>query len=130
MLSSADERDESMPNLKNGFFLPLLLLAGCSSTTDGPSEGPTLKQAAMVRIVDTVPEKTERFSNLSSTVCRDKAQPVPATRDGALLLLKLRALQNGYLTIHSVTVGRVEGSLADDCAGGIQARGIGYTAAK
>lgn len=105
----------------------LLLLAGCSSSSGSSGEKglPTARQAARVQVVDTVPEKIGRFSNLSATLCRGEG-PMAPSRQNALLLLKMRAFQNGYLRLHSVTVGSVAGPIADHCNGGVQAKGVGF----
>jgi hypothetical protein len=111
------------------YFISLLVLvlAGCSSTgsNDG-SKMPSRRDAERVRIVEAVPEKIGRFSNLSATLCRGEG-PMAPSRDNALLLLKMRSFQNGYLLLHSVTVGSVRGSLADSCKGGFQAKGVGFS---
>lgn len=103
------------------------LVAGCSSTSDNAAgDLPSRDQAARVVVIDTVPDETGRFSNLSATLCRGGG-PMAPSRANALLLLKMRAYQNGYLLLHSVTVGPVTGPLADHCSGGIQAKGVGFS---
>lgn len=113
--------------MRNLIVLSLLLLTGCSSSSgsDGGNEMPTPRQAARVQVVETVPGSIGRFSNLSATLCRGEG-PMSPSRQNALLLLKMRAYQNGYLTLHSVTVGPVSGAIADHCSGGVQAKGVGY----
>ena len=106
-----------------------LVLAGCSSSSglDSGDELPTRRQAERVQVIDAVPDKIGRFSNLSATLCRGDG-PMSPSRSNALLLLKMRAFQNGYLLLHSVTVGPVGGSMAKHCNGGVQARGVGFSA--
>jgi len=105
-----------------------LVLSGCSTESGDNPKVPSPQQARRVQIVDTVPGQVARFSNLSATICRDRPIAPPPSRDAALLLLKTRAFMNGYLTLHSVEVGSVKGTLAHSCPGGVQARGIGFTA--
>ena len=114
--------------MRYAIALLVFLLAGCSSTgSDSGGKLPLRRDAQRVQIVETVPEKIGRFSNLSATLCRGDGSMTPG-RDNALLLLKMRAFQNGYLLLHSVTVGSVRGSLADSCRGGFQAKGVGFSA--
>jgi hypothetical protein len=121
--------------MKKPYLLLFIVLAGCSAEsgsdkTADPARKVTPQQAALVRVVDGVPTNVARFSNLSATLCREGPLGAPPTREAALLLLKTRTLQNGFLTVHSVTVGPVEGSLAKSCPGGIQARGVGFSTAR
>ncbi|MCI5077992.1 hypothetical protein [Oricola sp.] len=110
----------------------LVLLAGCSTSSvlEDSQSMPTRQQAARVQVVDSVPEKVGRFSNLSATLCRGDSFEGPPSRDNALLLLKMRAFANGFLFLHSVSVGPLDGSIADTCAGGVRAQGVGFTPAK
>ena len=120
-------RSRAIRNMRKSIVLLFLILAGCSSSSETRDTGlPTAKQAARVVVVETVPENVGRFSNLSATLCRGSG-PMAPSRSNALLLLKMRAYQNGYLTLHSVTVDAVSGSMAEHCSGGVQARGIGYS---
>jgi hypothetical protein len=121
--------------MKTPYLLLFLVLAGCSTESGGDKNADaarkvTPQQAALVRIVDGVPANVTRFSNLSATVCREGPLGPPPTREATLLLLKTRTLQNGFLTLHSVTIGPVQGSLAKSCPGGIQARGVGFSTAR
>ncbi|GAB4362959.1 MAG: hypothetical protein Kow0026_27150 [Oricola sp.] len=108
-----------------GFLVAAVILSGCAAdSADGPKV-PSAREIARVRIVETEPASVGRYSNLSATVCKDNPLDVPS-REAALRLLKIRAYMNGYLALHSVTVGPVEGTLAFSCPGGVQARGVGF----
>ncbi|QKV19739.1 hypothetical protein [Oricola thermophila] len=90
---------------------------------------PSEREIRRVRVVDEAPARVGRFSNLSATICRNGPLGVPS-REAALRLLKARAYMNGFLALHSVEVGPVKGSLARSCPGGVQAKGVGFSAAK
>ncbi|MFZ2102170.1 MAG: hypothetical protein WAU86_16565 [Oricola sp.] len=115
--------------MKKSYLIMALLLAGCSTESGDRPDVPDPREVARVRVVDTVPANVGRFSNLSATICKNGPLDLPS-RDQAMQLLRTRAYQNGYLTMHSVTVGTVQGSLAKSCPGGVQARGIGFSLAK
>jgi len=104
-----------------------LVLSGCSTDTESGPPSPTPQQIRRVQVVETVPGDVSRSSNLSATICRDNPLELPS-RQAALDLLKARAYMNGYLTLHSVEVGAVRGALAHGCPGGVQAKGVGFTA--
>jgi hypothetical protein len=108
----------------------LALLAGCSTSSDSSNSAgqkiPSPRQAALVKVFDAPLPTTGRVSNLSATVCREKKLGPGPKRDEALLLLRSRALMNGYVALHSVTVGRAPASLEKSCDGGIQAKGVGF----
>ena len=115
--------------MRKTFPIILVILAGCSTSdsTSPDNNVPSPRQAALVKVVEPAPVTTGRISNLSATSCRKgPAAPLPS-RDDALLLLKTRALMNGYIALHSVTIGPVSPSLAKSCSQGIQARGVGFT---
>jgi hypothetical protein len=105
------------------------VLSGCATESADDPKAPTPQQIRRVQIVDTVPANVARFSNLSATICKDNPLDVPS-REAALTLLRKRAFMNGYLTLHSVEVGPVNGALAHSCPGGIQAKGVGFTASR
>ena len=111
------------------YLVLALLLTGCTTESGTRPDAPDPREVARVRVVDAVPDNIGRFSNLSATICRNGPLDLPS-RDQAMLLLRTRAYQNGYLTMHSVTVGSVQGSLAKSCPGGVQARGVGFSLAK
>lgn len=115
--------------MKTSQLILLFALAGCTTDKVMEPDTPSPREVARVRVVDTVPDKVGRFSNLSAVICRGGSLGSPS-REAALQLLRTRAYMNGYLTIHSVQVGPVDPSLAKDCPGGIQARGIGYSLPK
>jgi len=105
-----------------------LFLSGCATESGDKPKVPSPQEIRRVQIVDIVPEKVARFSNLSATVCRNGPLDAAPSREAALRLLRTRAYMNGYLTLHSVEVGPVRGTLANNCPGGIQAKGVGFTA--
>lgn len=121
-----------MPNRKRMFagisLASALILSGCSTESGDDPKVPTPQQVRRVQIVDSVPGNITRFSNLSAAVCRDNPLDAAPSREAALKLLKTRAFMNGYLALHSVEVGPIRGTLANNCQGGVQARGVGFTA--
>jgi hypothetical protein len=131
-MSKGQKRERKLPNRKSIVacicLAAALTVSGCSTGSEDKPKVPTPQQVRRVQIVDTAPGEVKRFSNLSATICRDNPIAPPPSRNAALQLLKTRAFMNGYLTLHSVEVGPVQGTLAHSCPGGVQAKGVGFTA--
>lgn len=110
-------------------YLPvaLLLLAGCSTTDSGSKQDvPSPSQAALVQVFGTEQPTSGRTMNLSAISCKDTPIGPPASRDAAMLQLRQRALQNGFIALHSVQVEPLSGDLLNGCVSAVRARGVGF----
>lgn len=120
--------------MKRIALLSILLISACTSESGTPygSAGtgynPTPEEASRrVRIVEGTPTVSGRTMRLSASICRGAPVGGPPTRENALLLLKTRTLSNGFLALHSVSVGPVGEPLKKECPGGVRAQGVGFT---
>ncbi len=113
-------------------IIAIIAVSGCTSNTldirpdSSGARVPSQEQAALVRIVEVLPDNPGRTANLSASICPNQRAILPPSRDDVLLKLKTRALMNGFTALADVEVGPVSGALERECPRGVRAQGVGF----